>query len=277
MAPLGPLYRKANYVHTDKIRNTTSARASKDALWRARKLAKEFGYQEVESVPVAAVNGYADQWLLDSGSAFDIISPSQIPKGAEISRDTPYTLSTANGVVTVNETVQMRPYGSDNPTTALVMRDSPTVLSMGKRCLHEGYSFQWMAGRMPTLTLPDGTVITLNVTNGVPLLPMDNSGIVGAAPPACAGPSSSESVEEKFPTEEAEVGGKPPTLGGDKIPDEHFLTHLPKHPKCPACQAARMQNRQCRRQKHDEDEEPTTKRPHHCGPYCESRRRSRKC
>jgi len=113
---------------------------------------------------------------------------------------------------------------------------------------------------MPTLTLPDGTVITLNVTNGVPLLPMDNSGIVGASPPACAGPSSSESVEEKFPTKEAESGGKPPTLGADKIPEEHFLTHLPKHPKCPACQAARMQNRQCRRQKHDENEEPKTKK-----------------
>ena len=152
------------------------------------------------------------------------------------------------------------PYGSDNPTTALVMRDSPTVLSMGKRCLHEGYSFQWMAGRMPTLTLPDGTVITLNVTNGVPLLPMDNSGIAGAAPPACAGSSSSESVEEEVPTKEAENGGKPPALGADKIPEEHFLTHLPKHPKCPACQAARMQNRQCRRQKHDENEEPKTKK-----------------
>ena len=42
-----------------------------------------------------------------------------------------------------------------------------------------------------------------------------------------------------------------PNGGGDektcKIPADHYLTHLPKHPKCDACQIAKMQFRPYRR------------------------------
>ena len=38
-----------------------------------------------------------------------------------------------------------------------------------------------------------------------------------------------------------------------KIPADHYLTHLPKHPKCDACQIAKMQFRPSRRSDPDKD------------------------
>jgi hypothetical protein len=142
--------------------------------------------------------------------------------------------------------VQITPFGSGIETTALVMKNSPTVMSMGKRCMREGYSFRWDAGCKPLLVPPDGEEIVLDVINGVLILPMNRQGYAGAAPKASS--SSGKQLEETSSTEDApttkeeSLGEESPTqtLGelsptkDAKIPDEHFLTHLPKHPKFPA-------------------------------------------
>ena len=54
------------------------------------------------------------------------------------------------------------------PIQPLVLADSPAVLSLGKRCLEDGYSFHWPAGEQPTFVGPDGKHIPLIVRHNVP-------------------------------------------------------------------------------------------------------------
>jgi hypothetical protein len=136
--------------------------------------------------------------------------------------------------------------------------------------MREGYSFRWDAGCKPLLVLPDGEEVVLDVINDVPIWPIKRQGYAGAAPEASS--RSETRLEEESSTEEAPttndkslveesptqtLGEQSPTKDNN-IPEEHFLTHMPKHPTCPACQAAQLQHRHCRIQKHDEKGLPRT-------------------
>ena len=52
----------------------------------------------------------------------------------------------------------------------LVLQDRPSVLSSGRKCALEGYSFHWDAGRMPYMVHPDVTRIDLEVENLIPII-----------------------------------------------------------------------------------------------------------
>ena len=54
---------------------------------------------------------------------------------------------------------------------AHVLESTPSIISVGKRCMDMGYSFAWTAGCKPTLTCPSGRTVTLDVINNVPYLP----------------------------------------------------------------------------------------------------------
>ena len=79
----------------------------------------------------------------------------------------------------------------------LLLESSPPVLSVGKRCMEEGYSFHWPSGHNPYLISPDGKRHDLEVDNVVPYLldpPFDGISCpapafpVGVAPSAVEGP-----------------------------------------------------------------------------------------
>jgi len=56
----------------------------------------------------------------------------------------------------------------------LILKDTPDVLTMGRRCMREGYSFYWAAySNQPYFQKPDGTRILLKVDNYVPYLVTD--------------------------------------------------------------------------------------------------------
>ena len=55
--------------------------------------------------------------------------------------------------------------------TAHVLESTPSIISVGKRCMDMGYSFAWSAGCLPTLACPSGRTVTLDVINSVPYLP----------------------------------------------------------------------------------------------------------
>ena len=54
---------------------------------------------------------------------------------------------------------------------AHLFESTPSIISVGKRCIDMGYSFAWNAGCMPILTCPSGRAVTLDVINNVPYLP----------------------------------------------------------------------------------------------------------
>ena len=48
----------------------------------------------------------------------------------------------------------------------LVLKDTPDVLAMGRRCMNEGYTFVWKAhSDKPYFRKPDGTHIVMKVEN----------------------------------------------------------------------------------------------------------------
>ena len=58
-----------------------------------------------------------------------------------------------------NDSYDARPY---------LMENSPSVLSMGQRCMNEGFCFLWIKGFDPCVFTPSGDLVPFTVVNGVP-------------------------------------------------------------------------------------------------------------
>ena len=72
-------------------------------------------------------------WIIDSGSCFDLVNQSDLTKGEKhlITEGTAHRLLTANGVIDVKRNVELPLCSIESSTNALVMEDSPSVLSPG--------------------------------------------------------------------------------------------------------------------------------------------------
>ena len=56
----------------------------------------------------------------------------------------------------------------NEPAKAHVLEDTPSVLSLGKRCMEQGYSFVWPTGREPYMINPEGDKIKMEVHDLIP-------------------------------------------------------------------------------------------------------------
>eukprot|EP00435_Cladocopium_sp_Y103_P060221 s26_g22.t1 len=54
------------------------------------------------------------------------------------------------------------------PAKAHVLEDTPSVLSLGKRCMEQGYSFVWPSGREPYMISSEGNKIKMEVRDLIP-------------------------------------------------------------------------------------------------------------
>ena len=98
-------------------------------------------------------------WVIDSGSCVNLIRTDELTSD-EASRIRPVpggpeNLITANGPTVANREVSVRLGSCDSSATALVLDDSPSVLSLG-RLIEDGFSFEWRAGCDPVLTSHKG-------------------------------------------------------------------------------------------------------------------------
>ena len=152
-------------------------------------------------------------------------------------------MSTANGIIRPERGVQISIDPLNITTGALVLENSPAVLSLGKLCQISGFKFNWEPGQRPTLTDSLGFTTELDVRNFVPVLSTDD---IYACPitdddatrsPSCPADDprdpSRTSSEPTLSSEEAEVRNwTPVTL-------EHHLTHMPADPSCWHCTRAK--------------------------------------
>ena len=53
---------------------------------------------------------------------------------------------------------------------AVELGDTPPLLSVGRRCLNEGYSFVWIAGRNPYFGTKEGMTPPCKTSFGVPYI-----------------------------------------------------------------------------------------------------------
>ena len=124
---------------------------------------------------VAAPVGYSGvRWLVDTGCPMDLVGLGDLkgPDRALIAKGGhTHALHTANGATRTAGRVDAGVGNLDEVIEAHVLESTPSIISVGKRCMDMGYSFEWTAGCKPTLTCPSGRAVTLDVINNVPYLP----------------------------------------------------------------------------------------------------------
>ena len=81
----------------------------------------------------------------------------------------PTIVITANGEVQTHEEAIVYVKELDIFLTMKVLDNTPAVLSLGKLCDENGYSYEWINGKKPHL-IKDGIRIICNTENFVPIV-----------------------------------------------------------------------------------------------------------
>ena len=142
--------RQKNYQHSEWRRSRKPKPSAKAALRRAATVARAVGtspapvqtdlavapgnqcqkHRKNQNKNATALPVRGGSWIIDSGSAFDIVSPSDLTN-SERKRIEKLSmgvqLRTAAGDLTTDESVPVRPFGGDETIDALVLPDSPAL------------------------------------------------------------------------------------------------------------------------------------------------------
>ena len=112
------------------------------------------------------------EFVVDSGASMHMISKKDLSK-AEMETLTkscsPTIVITANGEVQTHEEATVYVKELDIFLTMKVLENTPAVLSLGKLCDENGYSYEWINGQKPHL-IKDGIRIPCNTENFVPIV-----------------------------------------------------------------------------------------------------------
>eukprot|EP00435_Cladocopium_sp_Y103_P034429 s953_g8.t2 len=108
------------------------------------------------------------RFILDSGSGHNLISEKAERMGLRTSTCEPITFHTANGSTSTNQQARIDIGTFDKAANAYILDDTPSVMSLGKRCMDEGYSFLWPSKQMPFLINKDGKRIDLSLHDNIP-------------------------------------------------------------------------------------------------------------
>ena len=112
------------------------------------------------------------KFIMDTGCGHDLISSEKVTKHnleTFVGNET-MKFQTANGATTTDVVAKCKTDSFDEPIEAHVMENSPSVLSVGKRCMNHGYTFVWPYGREPFMINPDGGRIQFQVRGDIPYL-----------------------------------------------------------------------------------------------------------
>ena len=110
------------------------------------------------------------KFLMDTGCGHDLISQRKVEKhGLEtLVSEEAISFQTANGVTNTDLISNFQTESFTEPINAYVLDDTPSVLSVGKRCMKQGYGFVWPPGDNPFMINPDGKRISLFVSGDIP-------------------------------------------------------------------------------------------------------------
>ena len=120
------------------------------------------------SLPVQAKDR---RFILDSGSGHDLISARKAER-MNLKKRTcdPIMFHTANGSTATQTEAEIDLGAFDMTSQAYVLDDTPSVMSLGKRCMEEGYSFVWPSGKMPFMITKNGERIDLTIHDNIPYI-----------------------------------------------------------------------------------------------------------
>ena len=110
-------------------------------------------------------------WIADTGSAQDLVCSKMIPEDIVYHSHEPLELITANGSQSADQQASVHIDCIDKEVHPYVLPDTPAVISVGMRCIQDGWDFVWKSFSRPYFKKKDGTKIKLEVKDFVPYLP----------------------------------------------------------------------------------------------------------
>ena len=130
-------------------------------------------------------------WIIDTGSGTDLFTRANCPEYAIYNSNDPVMLMTANGPSDSSKQANMAA-GDLGNTDPYLLPQTPSVLSVGLKCMNQGYDFIWYAKDKPFFVKPDGTKIYLKVRDYVPYYDVWDGDSAMACPAKGAPPSRPE-------------------------------------------------------------------------------------
>ena len=111
-------------------------------------------------------------WIVDTGSAQDLLTDHHVPDHYGYYSDNPIRLITANGESSSMKQGKVKVPELNATASPYLVQSSPPVLSVGLRCVEDGFDFIWRGSKneKPRLVSPNGQVIELEVRDYVPYL-----------------------------------------------------------------------------------------------------------
>ena len=131
-----------------------------------------FSPSENRCLPASTLKAEEREFVVDSGTSMHMISKKDL-SDAEMDTLTkscsPTTVVTANGEVQTHEETTVFVKELEKFLTMKVLKNTPAVLSLGKLCDENGYSYEWINGQKPHL-IKNGIRIPCNTENFVPIV-----------------------------------------------------------------------------------------------------------
>ncbi len=111
-------------------------------------------------------------WLMDTGCGHDLINDKMADDFPvkTLKKSSRIMFSTANGRIESRNVVPLYCSELAQLVHPYLLHDTPPVLSIGKRCMEQGFTFHWDPGRNPVMTNPEGMVVELEVEKNIPYL-----------------------------------------------------------------------------------------------------------
>lgn len=116
----------------------------------------------------------ADEIIVDSGSAFHVISEDLLPPELSehvIPLDRKVRCATVNGPIVIDKGIMLNIPSLEVVLPFLITKRSPPIISMGKLCRENGFSPIWINAQDPYLPSPTGQRCNLTIKEEVQLMP----------------------------------------------------------------------------------------------------------
>ena len=176
---VAPTLQNLRIVH--KKRQSGKSKVAREAAWKLAKnvfklkeheRAAFFSSPENRCLPASSLKPEEREFVVDSGASMHLISNKDL-SDAEMDTLTKSCSSTivitANGEVQTHEEAIVYVKELDIFLTMKVLENTPAVLSLGKLCDENGYSYEWINGQKPHL-IKNGIRIICNTENFVPIV-----------------------------------------------------------------------------------------------------------
>ena len=110
------------------------------------------------------------EWIADTGSAQDLVSRNEIQGVNDFESSKPVNMMTANEPNYADRQSRIYIPSIGSTTEPYVLSDSPSVLSVGQKCMDEGFDFVWRANCRPYFKDSEGNKVYMDVRDNVPYL-----------------------------------------------------------------------------------------------------------